>query len=80
MFRRDRHASPCHVSPTTEFLVRIRLAIDAHRVFQRTRPKFVRRKWTFGRARDMSRMRRAKTVGWLDSHPPFRTRWPMCPR
>jgi len=64
MIRRDRHASPCQVSPTTEPLVRILLAIDAHSVFNELTPGFVRRKRTFDRARDMSRLRRAKR--WAD--------------
>jgi len=44
-------------------LVRILLAIDAHSVFTELTAGFVRRKQTFDRAHDMSRLRRAKTVG-----------------
>jgi len=56
-----RHHAKCR--PTTEPLVRILLAIDAHSFFNELTSGFVRRKRTFDRARDMSRLRRAKTVG-----------------
>jgi hypothetical protein len=55
------HHAKCRA--TTEPLVRILLAIEAHSFFNELTSGFVRRKRTLDRARDMSRLRRAKTVG-----------------